>query len=114
MIHGIGIDIIELERIEKALKRNARFEERILTEAERMASQKYSVSRKIEFLAGRFAAKEAFVKASGVKRLSWLDIEILNDGQGKPRLTGPIDGLIHVSISHSQDYAVAQVIIEGE
>ncbi|MCM2677042.1 holo-ACP synthase [Alkalicoccobacillus plakortidis] len=114
MIQGIGIDIIELERIKKAVKRNSRFAERILTESEQAASRHFSDSRKIEFVAGRFAAKEAFVKASGIKKISWHDIEILNDIQGKPTMTGPIEEYIHVSISHSQAYAVAQVIIEAK
>jgi holo-[acyl-carrier protein] synthase len=114
MIHGIGVDIIELSRIERAMKRNARFVERILTTQERAALQNMSDSRKIEHVAGRFAAKEAFVKASGIKEASWMDIEILNDSTGKPIMTGPIDETIHVSISHSQAYAVAQVIIEAK
>ena len=113
MIQGIGIDIVELNRIEEILKRNPRFVERILTDKERHVVSNKSAKRKIEFIAGRFAAKEALVKASGVKSLSWQDIEILNQEDGKPILTGPVDGTIHVSISHSQAYAVAQVIIEG-
>ncbi|TSB44609.1 holo-ACP synthase [Alkalicoccobacillus porphyridii] len=113
MIQGIGIDIIELSRIEKALKRNPRFEERILTIAEREKAATKPQTRKIEFIAGRFAAKEAFVKAVGQKGISWKDIEILNQKDGKPIMTGPTSGIIHVSISHSQAYATAQVIIEG-
>ena len=70
--------------------------------------------RKIEFLAGRFAAKEAYSKAVGTgigKELSFLDIEIETDALGKPFIAKPdITGFI--SISHSRDYAVAQVIIE--
>lgn len=113
MINGIGIDIIELSRIEEAIKKNSRFEERILTENELRAVSAKSSKRKIEYIAGRFAAKEAFVKASGAKGLSWKDIEILNQADGKPMIIGPATGTIHVSISHSQAYAVAQVIIEG-
>lgn len=87
MIHGIGVDIIELSRIERAMKRNARFVERILTTQERAALQTMSDSRKIEYVAGRFAAKEAFVKASGIKEVSWMDVEILNASTGKPTMT---------------------------
>jgi holo-[acyl-carrier protein] synthase len=70
----------------------------------------------VEFLAGRFAAKEAFSKAMGTgigKDLSFLDIEIAVDPLGKPVIVKP-DVNAHLSISHSRDYAVAQVVIESD
>lgn len=116
MIKGIGIDIIEIERIEKIANRQPRFVERILTVAERDRYKTLSKRRQLEFLAGRFAAKEAVVKALGtgiMHSIGWQDIEVLNDGRGKPIVNVPIDNPIHLSISHSKEYAVAQVIIES-
>lgn len=117
MISGIGIDIVELKRIEKAQSRNERFVNRILTKKELEKYYSYASSRrKIEFLAGRFAAKEAFVKAVGTgigKEYSFQDMEVLSDKQGKPQLfVKNQNDRIFVSISHSEAYAVAQVIIE--
>ncbi|SHG32115.1 holo-ACP synthase [Ornithinibacillus halophilus] len=116
MIKGIGIDIIELERIKKSMKKEA-FLIRILTEKER--EQFYLLrqeSRQVEFVAGRFAAKEAFSKATGtgIGELSFQDIEVLNAEHGAPIMIVEKykDDEIHVSISHSKEFAVAQVILE--
>ncbi|MGG1680233.1 holo-ACP synthase [Neobacillus sp. NRS-1170] len=114
MIKGIGIDIIELSRIQELLNRQGKFAERILTAREKDSLETLSERRKVEFLAGRFAAKEAFSKAFGTgigKELSFLDIEIASDSFGKPIIVKP-EIRAHLSISHSRDYAVAQVVIE--
>jgi holo-[acyl-carrier protein] synthase len=114
MISGIGIDIIELDRIKTIIDRQPKFIQRILTENEQVTFEKLSTQRKIEFLAGRFAAKEAFAKAKGTgigNGLAFLDIEIQPDPSGKPQITLPFREGVHLSISHSRDYAVAQVII---
>ncbi len=114
MIKGIGIDIIELSRIEKIVSRQRKLIDRILTENEKHTFEQLPERRKIEFLAGRFAAKEAYSKAVGTgigKELSFLDIEIETDPLGKPFIAKP-EGKGFISISHSRDYAVAQVIIE--
>jgi holo-[acyl-carrier protein] synthase len=114
MIKGIGIDIIELERIQNMLKRQSKLADRILTDNERQKFNLLSDRRKVEFLAGRFAAKEAFSKAAGTgigKDLSFLDIEVEADSSGKPMIVKP-EVQAHLSISHSRDYAVAQVVIE--
>jgi holo-[acyl-carrier protein] synthase len=116
MISGSGIDIVELKRIEAAISRHSGFASRILTEKELHLFAKMSDRRKVEFLAGRFAAKEAFAKAVGTgigKTLSWHDIEILPNELGKPFIYLNNDyGQAHLSISHSKEYAVANVIIE--
>jgi|SRR5690625_2967713 len=115
MITGIGIDIIELSRIQKAIKRNKRFVDRILTNEEKQHYETLTKERrKIEFIAGRFAAKEAFAKATGkgIGKLSFKHIEILPNKLGAPEIT--VQGFnkkTFLSISHSQDYAVAQVVI---
>ncbi|MBU9723795.1 MULTISPECIES: holo-ACP synthase [Bacillaceae] len=117
MIKGIGLDLIELERIESLSQRKQSFIKRILTEEER---DKYSLlkgRRQVEYLAGRFAAKEAFAKALGTgigKDLSFQDISIVNDLNGKPSIkyNNFLKEKIHLSITHTSTYAAAQVIIE--
>jgi holo-[acyl-carrier protein] synthase len=114
MIKGIGIDIIELSRIEQIIARQTKLIDRVLTDKEKQTFEQLSERRKIEFLAGRFAAKEAYSKAFGTgigKEVSFLDIEIETDDLGKPHIVKPSIGA-HLSISHSRDYAIAQVIIE--
>ncbi|AST94126.1 holo-ACP synthase [Sutcliffiella cohnii] len=116
MIKGIGIDIIELSRIEKLMERQPSFINRILADEERTQFHTLKGKRKLEFLAGRFAAKEAFSKAYGTgigKHLSFHDIVIANEPTGKPYIQKPVGENIHLSISHSEQYAVAQVIIES-
>lgn len=115
MINGIGVDIMELDRIEMLLKRQPRFKNRILTQSEILLFEKLQGRRQIEYFAGRFAAKEAFSKANGTgigKHLSFLDIEVVSDEKGKPMFTKPFSEGVHLSISHSRDYAIAQVVIE--
>lgn len=119
MIKGIGIDIIELDRINKSIEKNNRLIHRVLTNHELAVYENLeSVSRRVEFLAGRFAAKEAFAKATGtgIGRLSFQDIEVKSTELGAPsiRVQGFEGYSIFISISHSRDYAVAQVIIEEE
>lgn len=114
MIIGIGIDIIELSRVQEIINRQPKFAERVLCPSEIKLFESLTAARKTEFLAGRFAAKEAFSKANGTgigKLLSFQDIEIAADHMGKPFILRP-EGCSYLSISHSRDYAVAQVIIE--
>jgi holo-[acyl-carrier protein] synthase len=116
MILGIGNDIVEVARIKAILARYPqRFLDRIFTSHE----QEYCLKRKEPalHLAGRFAAKEAIVKALGTgfsQGLNWLDFEIKNDSKGKPTvfLSLPAKELLgepvlHVSISHCHHYATA-------
>lgn len=116
MIKGIGIDIIELSRVREIISRQSKFVDRVLTPNEKLKFVDLSGSRQVEFLAGRFAAKEAYSKAKGTgigKELSFLDIEIETNAAGKPYIAKP-EVHAHLSISHSREYAVAQVIIEEE
>lgn len=119
MILGIGTDIVELERIRHTLDRQPRFLERILTEGERRIAEGLPQQRQIEFIAGRFAAKEALAKALGTgigKALSWQDINIMKHDSGAPSVE--INHLqadkykVHLSISHSKAYAIAFAMIE--
>ncbi|WP_462412653.1 holo-ACP synthase [Neobacillus sp. Marseille-QA0830] len=116
MIKGIGTDIIEISRVENLLQKQPKFAERVLTLNEKQKFDGLSPNRQVEFLAGRFAAKEAYSKAAGTgigKELSFLDIEIGTAPSGKPFFIKP-EGQAHLSISHSREYAVAHVIIEME
>ncbi len=117
-MHSIGIDIIEIGRIEEAVRRwGLRFLQRVYTEAElRLCHNKPSS------LAARFAAKEAVMKTlgTGVNGVSWREIEILSDSRGKPLVC--LCGKAHerakelglsnlfVSLSDSREYAVAFVV----
>ena len=114
MIVGIGVDIIEVERIQKIAEKSPRFLTRVFTTEEiQYCSGK---KNKYQHLAARFAAKEAFFKALG-KKIKWKDIGIVNLPSGKPELNlnaqeiFPFDR-IHVSLSHIQDYAIATVVLE--
>ena len=123
MIIGIGVDIIELDRVRKAVEREA-FIQRVYTAAEIDYCQSRGRSS-VQSFAGRFAAKEAILKAfgTGLRNGSMQDIEIVNDELGCPKvhLSGWFEGFareksvkkIWVSISHSKDSAVAQCVIEG-
>ena len=115
MIKGIGLDIVEIDRIAKAMMRTNKFKDRILSEKEKVLFDTHSETRRIEFLAGRFAAKEAFSKALGTgigEECKLHDIEILRGKAGNPVLYFKgelVNGF--VSITHTKEYAAAQVIL---
>ena len=117
MIKGTGVDIVEIDRIKDAVKRHGqRFLKKIFTPLE----IKYCSSfNKLKFpeLSVRFAAKEAYSKANGtgMRGIHWRHIEVFNDTKGKPllRIKGKYKKNVQVTLSHSRDYAVANVIIEG-
>ncbi|MET3576024.1 holo-ACP synthase [Bhargavaea ullalensis] len=117
MITGIGLDIVEMERIRRLDGRSGRFRERILTRAELDRYDSLNEGRRTEFLAGRFSAKEAFAKALGTgigKHCAFTDIAVLNGTNGRPVLyfkDAQVDGF--VSITHAKEYAAAQVILCG-
>lgn len=123
MVVGIGIDIIEISRIKKAIESSS-FVGRVFTEAEQLYCNARGNQRAASY-AARFAAKEAFVKALGTGFIggTWHDIEIVVNEQGRPdvKLTGFFAAeaqkrgiaRIMVSLSHSREYAVAQVLAEG-
>lgn len=110
----VGIDIVENKRIEYILKRyKKKFIGRILTQEEE--EQYISGGEKLEYLAGRFCAKEAFFKATKKKYLSFQSIAILNDENGSPQLkiksTNKNIQKISISISHSKEYTLAVCLI---
>lgn len=120
MVKGIGVDIIEIERIKKAVEKSDRFVERLFTENE--IEYFKSKNMKPESIAGNFAAKEAIVKAmgTGIRGFKWTDIEVLRDELGKPvvllhneaRNVANQYGIsqIMLSISHCKEYAVANSV----
>lgn len=115
MIVGIGLDVTELDRIQQAYERRQAFAERVLTEREQAIFRQLTGNRQMEFLAGRYAAKEAFSKAygTGIGKLSFQDIEVLPDEKNKPEITrSPFEGNAFVSITHSGNIVAAQVILE--
>ena len=115
MIVGHGIDIEELASIESAVTRHEGFAKRVLTakEMERFTSLKGR--RQIEYLAGRWSAKEAFSKAmgTGIGKLGFQDLEVLNNERGAPYFSrSPFSGKIWLSISHTDQFVTASVILE--
>ena len=114
MIIGTGIDIIEIERIDRAIKR---WGEDFLKHIFNKEEIDYANSRKFptQHYAARFAAKEAVYKAFGDnKTLGWKDMTILNDENGKPYCRLKDDNFknkILISLSHTKIYAVANAII---
>ena len=116
MITGIGLDIVELERVAAINARSAAFRKKVLTEKELAIYETLKPARQLEFLAGRFSAKEAFSKALGTglgKYCALHDIEILREPNGRPMLYFKGEKVAgFVSITHSKAYAAAQVILE--
>ncbi|HEV7474810.1 MAG TPA: holo-ACP synthase [Pyrinomonadaceae bacterium] len=124
MIISIGIDIIEVARISEVLQRTPRFVERVFTAAER----EYCDSRgavAAQHYAARFAAKEAMLKAlqTGWRGgIGWQDVEVAARESGAPYLI--FDGMVrelfeksgataaHLSMSHTSEHAIAQVVLE--
>ena len=126
MIVGIGVDLCEVDRIEAAIARHGeRFLIRIYTEAERAYCE--SKPNRMERFAGRFAAKEAAMKALGTgwgRGVAWRDFEVTRAAAGAPsiRFHGVARAIAAelgakralVSITHTKDLAMAQVVLESE
>ena len=120
MIKGVGTDIISILRVKESLEKfGDKFAERILTENElKIFGSSENESKKITYLAKRFAAKEAVSKALGTgigSSVSFHDIEISNDSNGKPLavLKTNIAAKIHLSLSDERDgFAIAFVVVE--
>ena len=125
MIVGLGLDISEIDRIEAALtRRGAAIVERLFTPAEVAYCESHK--NKFERYAGRFAAKEAAMKALGTgwrRGVRWRDIEVVRQPSGKPtlKLTGVALDIasdlgvknISLTITHSGNLALAEVIFES-
>ena len=125
MIAGIGIDMIEVERVAEKIGKNSGFRELVFSPREIAYCE--LKTNKYEHYAARFAAKEAFLKAAGtgwINELNLFEIEIVNDETGKPAII--LSGItaqaielkrftqIAVSLSHLKSVASAIVIIETD
>ncbi len=120
MIVGVGIDLIEIDRIRAALSRTPSLRRRIWTSAEWEGC-----ADRVERLAARFAAKEAVAKAigTGVRGFSLVDVEVISDGVGRPSvvLRGPAIAVaeargvavVHLSLTPSDAVAAAYAVAEG-
>lgn len=115
-IVGIGVDVVDLARFERALSRTPRLLERLFAESERALP--------LRSLAGRFAAKEALMKALGATDgVSWHDMRVISDAEGNPDLIvcGRVAEIVadrgiaslHVSMSHDAGVAIAFVVAES-
>jgi holo-[acyl-carrier protein] synthase len=112
---GVGLDLLEIERLERALARRPRLAERLFTAREReYAARK---SRPGQHLAARFCAKEAVAKALALEAWSWQDIEVaVPEGGGPPAIVlhGALAGrdvVIDVSLTHSRGTAGAVAVV---
>ena len=116
MIYGIGCDIVDIHRFEKYVDDKKRLE-KLYTETE--LNEFYKITnhrRKMEFLAGRFAVKEATSKALGLgitREFSFHDVEVKKDEKGKTYIEYQ-DFITHLTISHTDTTVVAFVILEKE
>ncbi len=123
MIRGIGVDMVDIRRMERVIGTNSRFVEKVFAGSEIQYCE--GRVKKAQHYAARFAAKEAFFKALGTgwrEGMGWQEIVVENDGLGKPsiRLTGKTlevfkrrgGTAIHLSLAHEKSYAFAFVLIE--
>ena len=122
MILGIGTDIIEIERIDRAIKNTPMFLEKIFTKRELEELNRSTL--RVESVAGNFSVKEAVSKAvgTGMRGFTFTDIEVFRDELGKPivQVSDKIKDIIkvdnyifNVSISHNRTCAIAFVVLES-
>jgi len=121
VIVGIGVDVVDIARFERALQRTPTLTSRLFSESEQL---KDGVRLPLRSLAGRFAAKEALIKALGDSAgVTWHDMRVVSDGLGNPSLElhnstktiadrRGID-TVHLSMSHDAGIAIAYVIAEA-
>jgi len=113
---GVGIDLLEIDRLERALARHPRLAERIFSEAERDYAA--ARARPGRHLAARFAAKEAVVKALGLSGFGLGEVEVVAGEPPTVRLSGRAaeaggDSAVRISLTHSKDFAAAVATVEG-
>lgn len=125
MIVGMGVDIAEVQRIREAIERHGEgFLKRVYTNREREYCERFK--NKYERYAGRFAAKEAAMKALGTgwrRGVRWVDLEVVRQSSGRPTLAIAGEAAkiaesigvksVALSITHTEHQALAQVIFEG-
>jgi len=123
VILGLGVDLVAVSRLTRLLEGplGPRFLQRVFTQDERAYCESHAAARVVHY-AGRFAAKEAMVKALGAPPgLRWLDLEVLSEGRPRFRLSGQAARAmrelgaahVHVTLSHDGGMALASVVLEG-
>ena len=125
MTHGVGIDMIEVERVASGINKESGFREMVFSATEIAYCE--SKKNKFEHYAARFAAKEAFFKALGTgwaENTLFNEVEVINNADGKPKihLSGLTQSTVHsmgitkilVSLSHIKETASAVVILEKQ
>ncbi|AYM03893.1 holo-ACP synthase [Levilactobacillus yiduensis] len=116
MIYGTGIDITDLARVQAVVAKQPRFLSKVLTPNELHDYQQLQGQRAVEFIAGRWSAKESYSKAMGTgigATVGFQDIEIRDNDAGRPIvIRQPFGGIAHVSISHTATLVMTQVILE--
>ncbi len=116
---GVGLDLLEIDRLERALARRPRLAQRVFTDGERAYAQ--ARARPGQHLAARFCAKEAVAKALGLSHWEWHDVEVLSDGAAPAvALHGTVADRaaalgvrgVRISLTHTRGQAGAVAIIE--
>jgi holo-[acyl-carrier protein] synthase len=117
-MEGVGIDLLEIDRLERALARRPRLAERLFTEGERSYAD--SRARPATHLAARFCAKEAAAKALALRAWSWRDVEVLGGGDGPPRVrlsgaaaerAAELGAEVGISLTHTRGVAGAVAVL---
>lgn len=118
MLQGIGIDLTEIERVQRVVDKQPRFVEKVLTKDEQRQMSQFIGQRKWEYLSGRWSLKESFAKAYGTgigAQVGFQDIEIIDNAAGQPIITkSPFHGHALASVSHTGKLVVTQVVLEKE
>jgi holo-[acyl-carrier protein] synthase len=117
-MEGVGIDLLEIERLERALARRPRLAERLFTEGERAYAG--TRARPAMHLAARFCAKEAVAKALALREWSWRDVEVLGGGDEPPTVrlsgaararAGELGASVGISLTHTHGMAGAVAVL---
>jgi len=118
-VGGVGIDLLEIERLERALARRPRLALRLFTEAERAYAA--GRARPAQHLAARFCAKEAVVKALGLEVFNPHEVEVVGGGDGPPAVrlsgraaqrAGELGGNVQISLTHTRGMAGAVAVVD--
>jgi holo-[acyl-carrier protein] synthase len=115
-VRGVGIDLLEIERLERALARRPRLAERLFTDGERAYAA--SRARPAMHLAARFCAKEAVAKALELREWSWRDVEVVGGGEppsvrlagAAAARAGELGATVRVSLTHTRGMAGAVAV----
>lgn len=116
MITGVGIDLLEINRVKAVVDAEPRFIEKVLTPGERQQLSGLHKQRYWEYLAGRFSLKEAFSKAMGTgigAQVGFQDVEIIDNTLGQPEvMKSPYDGQALASVSHTKNLVMTEVLLQ--